>query len=100
MHLSWQKIQKSHFLLPCHWLSQALIIRILDIYEELFCLYYCFRCLLTDAARQFTLMCEFASISVIISKSKSIRKKVHISLLEYIFPINSGFVAFPLACCH
>lgn len=95
------KDQKNHiFLLPCHWLSQALIIRILDIYEELFCLYYCFRCLLTDAARQFTLMSVFASISVIISKSKSIRKRVCISLVEYIFSINSGFVVFPLTCCH
>lgn len=95
-----KRSKKAHFLLSCHWLSQALIIRILDIYEALFCLYYCFRCLLTDAARQFTLMCEFASISVIISKSKSIRKRVHISLSEYIFSINSVFVAFPLACCH
>lgn len=105
MHFSWQKIKKkkkkkSHFLLSCHWLSQALIIRILDIYEVPFCLYYCFRCLLTDAGRQFTLMCEFASISVIISKSKSIRKGVYISHSEYIFSINSGFVALPLACCH
>lgn len=89
-----------HFLLSCHWLSQALIIRILDIYEVLFCLYYCFRCLLTDAARQFTLMCEFASISVIISRSKSIRKRVYISVSEYIFSINSSFVALPLTCCH
>lgn len=100
MHFSRQR--KLHFLLPCHWLSQALIIRILDIYEELFSVYYCFRCLLTDAARQFTQMREFTRISVIMSKPKTIRKMGCFSLLEYICPINSGLETVPsfnpLAC--
>lgn len=48
---------------------------------------------MTDAARQFTLMREFASISVIMSKSKTIRKMGCFSLLEYIFPINSTLAA-------